>query len=104
MAPRSPVHGHDHNSDDAERETIAIRTRSGDLTLDAVVLNKRADRIQIMLHEGAQSVFCELKPTADALAYVGTSLGREMIYERSRAQVEADVAKGGSAESDAPAW
>ena len=57
-----------------------------------------------MLHEGAHSVFCELKPTADARAYVGTSLGREIVYERSRAEVEADIAGRGSTEGTSPSW
>jgi hypothetical protein len=102
MAPRSPLHRPDRQTEDAQREVITLHTKSGDQTFDALVLSKRADRIQIMLHEGAHSAFCELKPTADALAYVGTSLGREIFYEHSRAEVEADIAKRGSPDSDSP--
>ena len=104
MGPRTPLHYPDRHSEVAERETIALRTKDGYHAIDAQVLSKQADRIHIMLNEGAHSVFCELKPTPDALAYVGTSLGREVIYERSRAQVEADVAQSGPHESDAAAW
>ena len=85
-------------------ETITLRAKGADQAMEGLVLSKRADRIQIMLHEGPHSVFCELKPTADARAYVGTSLGRDIVYDRSRAEVEADIARRGAAESDAPAW
>ena len=81
-----------------------LRAKGSNQALEVLVLSKRADRIQIMLHEGAHSVFCELKPTSDARAYVGTSLGREVVYERSQADVEADIARRDSAESDAPGW
>jgi hypothetical protein len=32
-----------------------------------------------------------LTPTRNALAYVGNAMGREIVYERSRAQVQADI-------------
>src|SRR4051794_31943546 len=104
MVPCSPDPPSDRNDEEAQRETITLRTRLGDQIVDVLVLSKRADRIQIMLQEGAHSVFCELKPTADARAYVGTSLGREIIYERSQKDVEADIAGGPPRESDAPSW
>ena len=59
--------------------------------MDVVVLDKRADRIHIMLSEGTLSVFCELKPTQSALTYAGNAMGREIVYERSRVQVQADI-------------
>lgn len=59
------------------------------------MLSKRADRIHVILGEGTHSVFCELKPTPDAHAYVGSAMGRELVYERSRAQVEADIDRRG---------
>ena len=104
MAPQSPPHPPDVRSETARRETISLRTQDAGLTIDALVLSKRADRIHLMLHEGAHSVFCELKPTPDGHAYVGTSLGRDVVYERSREQVEADVAERGSADGESPAW
>ena len=104
-APRSPLPGPaDRKVEEAPRESITLRTKGTDLPMEGLVLSKRADRIQIMLHEGSHSVFCELKPTRDARAYVGSSLGREIVYERSRAEVEADIAKRGEAETDASAW
>ena len=104
MVPRSPPPPSDRHDEETQRETITLRTRLGDQLVDVLVLSKRADRIQIMLQEGPHSVFCELKPTADAQAYAGTSLGREIIYERSQEDVEADIAGRPPLESDAPSW
>ena len=73
-------------------EKITVRTETGQ-TLDVVVLNKRADRIQVVLGEGIHSVKCDLVPTRNGLAYAGSVMGREIIYERSRAQVQADIDK-----------
>lgn len=71
-------------------EKIAVRTETGQ-TLEVVVLSKRADRIQVVLGEGIHSVKCELVPTRNGLAYAGSVMGREIVYERSRAQVEAEL-------------
>jgi hypothetical protein len=71
-------------------EKITVRTETGQ-TLDVVVLNKRADRIQVVLGEGIHSVKCELVPTRNGLAYAGSVMGREIVYERSRDQVQADI-------------
>ena len=73
-------------------EKITVRTETGQ-TLDVVVLNKRADRIQVVLGEGIHSVKCELAPTRNGLAYAGSVMGREIVYERSRDQVKADLEK-----------
>ncbi len=71
-------------------EKIKVKTETGQ-TLDVVVLSKRPDRIQVVLGEGVHNVKCDLVPTRNGLAYVGTIMGREIVYERSRAQVQADV-------------
>lgn len=71
-------------------ERIKVRTENGQ-TLDVVVLSKRADRITVVLGEGIHSVKCDLTPTRNGLAYAGSVMGRELIYERSRDQVQADV-------------
>ena len=71
-------------------EKIKVRTETGQ-TLDVVVLNKRADRIQVVLGEGIHSVKCDLTPTRNGLAYAGSVMGREIIYERGREQVQADL-------------
>lgn len=71
-------------------EKITVRTETGQ-ALEVVVLSKRADRIQVVLGEGIHSVKCELVPTRNGLAYAGSVMGREIVYERSRAQVEAEL-------------
>ena len=67
-------------------EKIKVRTETGQL-LEVVVLSKRATGIQVVLGEGIHSVKCELTPTRNGLAYAGSIMGREIIYERSRDQV-----------------
>jgi DUF2075 family protein len=37
------------------------------------------------------NVRCSLTPTRNGLAYAGKVMGREVIYERSRDQVQADI-------------
>jgi hypothetical protein len=34
---------------------------------------------------------CDLTLTRNGLAYAGSVMGREIVYERSRAQVQADL-------------
>jgi hypothetical protein len=71
-------------------ERIKVKTENGQL-LDVVVLSKRAEVIQIVLGEGVHSVKASLSPTRNGLAYVGSVMGREIVYERSRDQVQADI-------------
>jgi len=72
-----------------ETEKIELKTEAGQV-VEAVVLNKHADRIDVVI---AQSVRCSLTPTRNGQAYVGSVRGRELVYERSRAAVEAELAK-----------
>ena len=72
-------------------ERITVRVTDTGKTLELVVLNKRADRIEVVLGEGVHSVRCALTPTRNMLAYAGSVTGREIIYERSRADVQADI-------------
>jgi hypothetical protein len=72
-------------------EKIVIRVTSTGQTLEVVVLNKRLDVIQIVLGEGVHNVRCDLTPTRNGLAYAGNAMGREIVYERSRAAVEQDL-------------
>ncbi len=74
-------------------EKIKVRITETGQTIDVVVLNKRADRIQIVLGEGIHNVKCDLSPTRNRMGYVGSAMGRELIYERSRDQVQADIDK-----------
>ena len=73
-----------------ETEKIKVRTESGQ-TLEVVVLNKRAEHITVVLGEGVHSVKCDLSPTRNGMAYAGSVMGRELVYERSRDQVQADI-------------
>ena len=50
-------------------EKIKVRTENGQ-TLEVVVLDKRAERIQVVLGQGEHSVKCTLSPSRNALAYV----------------------------------
>jgi DUF2075 family protein len=71
-------------------ERIKIKTENGQI-LEVVVLNKRAESIQVVLGEGVHSVKASLSPTRNGMAYVGSVMGREIVYERSRDQVQADI-------------
>ena len=72
-------------------EKITVRITQSGQTIEVVVLSKRAERIEVVLGEGIHSVRCELLPTRNAQAYFGSAMGREIVYERSRAQVKADI-------------
>ncbi len=72
-----------------DSEKIKLKTETGQ-TIEVVVLSKHADKIEVVLGE---SVRCSLTPTRNGLAYVGNVRGREVTYERSRAEVEAEIAK-----------
>ena len=71
-------------------EKITLRMENGK-TIDVVVLSKRASGIQIVLGEGIHNVTCTLAPTRNGLAYAGSVMGREVVYERSCVQVKADI-------------
>jgi len=72
-------------------QKIKIRVTETDMTMDVVVFSKHPDKIEVVLGEGVHSVKCEMLPTANGLAYVGSAMGREIVYERSREQVQSDV-------------
>ena len=65
----------------------------GDQTLEVVVSSKTADAVWIVLGEGLHNVKCKLTPTRNGLAYAGSIMGREIIYNRSVAQVKEDIAR-----------
>ncbi len=72
-------------------EKIKVRvTETGNL-LEVVVYEKRVESIQIVLGAGVHSVRCDLVPNRLGLAYVGRAMGREIVYERSRDQVRAEI-------------
>ena len=47
--------------------------------------------VDVVLGAGVQSVKAVLSPSRNGLAYVGSVMGREIVYERSREQVQADI-------------
>ena len=71
-------------------DKIKVRMENGQ-SLDVVVLSKRASGIQIVLGEGVHSVRCELSPTRTGLAFAGSIMGREIVYERSVKQVQEEL-------------
>jgi hypothetical protein len=72
-------------------EKIIVRVTETRKTMDVVVFNKRADVIEVVIGEGIHSMKCALTPTRNGLAYAGSIMGREIVYERSREQVQADI-------------
>ena len=68
-----------------------MRVTQTDQALEVVVLSKRPELIEVVLGEGVHSVKCELKPTRTGSAYAGSVMGREIVYERTREQVKADI-------------
>ena len=78
-------------------ERITVRVTETGQTLDVVVYSKRASQIDVVIGEGVHSIKCELRPTRTGHAYAGNVKGREIVYERSRAQVQADIDKANAA-------
>jgi hypothetical protein len=93
--PDARAQGFEDSENDAEDrmadEKIKLRVTDTGQTLDVVVFSKRAERIQVVIGTGIHSVKCDLTPTRNGLAYAGNAMGREVVYERSRAQVQADI-------------
>ena len=71
-------------------EKIKVRMENGQ-TMEVVVLSKRASAIDVVIGEGIHNVKCQLTPTRNGLSYAGSIMGRELIYERSRDKVQADI-------------
>jgi hypothetical protein len=76
-----------------EPEKIKVQVTETGQTLEVVVYSKRADCIEIVIGEGLHNVKCALVPTRLGLSYAGSIKGRELIYARSREQVQADIDK-----------
>ena len=72
-------------------EKITVRVTETRQTLEVVVYSKRAEVIEVVIGEGIHNMKCALTPTRNGLAYAGTVMGREIVYERSRVQVQADI-------------
>lgn len=74
-----------------KNETITVINTESGQSMDVVVLNKRAHQITVVLGKGVHNVQCNLVPTRNGQAYVGSIMGREIVYHRSREQVQADL-------------
>lgn len=67
-----------------------VNTESGQ-SMDVIVLNKRAGQITVVIGKGVHNVQCDLVPTKNGQAYAGNVMGREIVYHRSREQVQAEL-------------
>lgn len=76
-------------------EKIKVRLTSTAQEIEVTVFSKRPEAIEVVIGEGVHSVRCTLTPTRNGLAYAGSARGREIVYERSRAQVEAQCKRFG---------
>ena len=74
-----------------DKQEIEVRVTETDKLMKVAVFSKSTNKIEVVLGEGVHSVKCELLPTANGLAYAGSVMGREVVYECSREQVQADV-------------
>ena len=72
-------------------ETIEVRVTESDQLLKVTVFRKFVDKIEIVVGEGQHGMRCELLPNRMGNAYVGSIRCRELVYERSRAQVQHDI-------------
>jgi len=72
-------------------EKITVRVTETGKTMEVVVFSKRADAIEVVIGEGIHNMKCVLTPTRNGLAFAGSIKGRELVYERSREKVQADL-------------
>ncbi len=71
-------------------EKIKLKMENGQI-IEVVVFSKRADAIEVVIGEGIHNMKFTLTPTRNGMAYVGSIKGRELVYERSREKVQADI-------------
>jgi hypothetical protein len=72
-------------------EKITVRNTETGKTMEVVVFSKRVEVIEVVIGEGMHSMKCALTPTRNGMAYAGNIMGREIVYERSRDKVKADL-------------
>lgn len=72
-------------------EKIKVRVTETRQLMEVVLFSKRATSIEVVIGSGVHSVKCSLTPTRNGLAYAGSVMGREIVYERSQQQVQADI-------------
>jgi len=74
-----------------KNETITVTNTESGQSMDVIVLNKRANLITVVIGEGIHNVQCDLTPTKNGQAYAGSVMGREIVFHRSREQIQADL-------------
>jgi len=74
-------------------EKIQVRATTSGQLLEVTVLTKQLDMIEVVVGEGIHGVRCQLTPTRTGAAYAGSVHGREIVYERSREDVKAELAR-----------
>ena len=74
-----------------KNETITVTNTESGQSMDVVVFDMRANQITVVIGEGVHSVKCDLTPTKNGQAYAGSVMGREIVFLRSREQVQADL-------------
>jgi len=72
-------------------EKITVRQTETGKTMEVVVYSRRAEAIEVVIGEGMHNMKCVLTPTRNGMAYAGSIMGREIVYERSRDKVKADL-------------
>ena len=72
-------------------EKITVRHTETGKTMEVVVFSKRAEAIEVVIGEGMHNMKCVLTPTRNGMAYAGSIMGREIVYEKSRDRVKAEV-------------
>ena len=76
-----------------EAEKISVKMTESGKSMDVAVLSKRAECIQVVIGEGVHSVPCDMPPTKSRQAYVGSVMGREIVYEQSCDKVQEEIDK-----------
>jgi hypothetical protein len=74
-----------------QNETITVINTESGKSMEVVVMHKRAHQITVVIGQGIHNVQCVLAPTKNGQAYAGSVMGREIVYHRTREQVQADL-------------
>ena len=74
-----------------QAETIKVRVTSTGQEIEVSVFSKRAEAIEVVIGTGMHNMKCVLTPTRNGMAYAGSIMGREIVYEKSRDRVKADL-------------
>ena len=72
-------------------QNITVVSTENDQSLTVLVYSMKEEQIEVMIGEGIHSVKCTLLPTSNGMAYAGTVMGREIVYECSREQVHNEL-------------